>query len=155
MIVDASVATKWFVREDVLRPEATAVRDALIDERLRLAAPMILWTEVSNAIIRAARRERIDRNGVLALADLVQVVHPLIDGVAVEPRDIIHTAVSVGIGAHDATYLAAARLAMQSILTADLGMLERGRAHGYDVVWLGDVTLRDGVLVDTPQGYQG
>jgi hypothetical protein len=23
-------------------------------------------------------------------------------------------------------------------------MLERGRAHGYDVVWLGDITLRDG-----------
>jgi hypothetical protein len=33
-------------------------------------------------------------------------------------------------------------------------MLEQGRAHGYDVAWLGDVTLRDGVLVDTPQGYQ-
>jgi hypothetical protein len=26
--------------------------------------------------------------------------------------------------------------------------------YGYDVVWLGDVTLRDGVLVDTPQGYR-
>ena len=42
-----------------------------------------------------------------------------------------------------------------SVLTADRRMFERCQEHGYEVVWLGDVTLRDGVLVDTPQGYQG
>jgi predicted nucleic acid-binding protein len=154
MIVDASVAAKWFVREDELRSEARAVRDALIEERIRLAAPPVLWTEVANAIVHAARRRRIDQAGVLALADFVQVVHPLIDGVAVDPRSIIRTALSVGIGANDATYLAAAHQTGSSVITADHGMLKHGRAHGYDVVWLGDLTLRDGVLVDTPQGYQ-
>jgi predicted nucleic acid-binding protein len=153
MIVDASVAAKWFVREDELSVEATAVRDALLDQRLRLAAPMIFWAEVSNAIVRSARRERTTREDAVALADLVQVVHPLIEGVAVDPRETIRTALQTGLGAYDATYLFAALQTAQPVITADRGMLEQGRAHGYDVVWLGDVTLRDGVLVDTPQGY--
>jgi predicted nucleic acid-binding protein len=155
VIVDASVAAKWFVRDEDLRVEALAVRDAALDERIRLAAPAIIWTEVANAIVRAARRERIARDRVSALKDKVQVVHRLVDGIAVDPGEIIATALEVGIGAHDATYLAAARQAGSSVITADVGMLEHGRAHGYDVVWLGDVTLRDGVPVDTPQGYQG
>jgi predicted nucleic acid-binding protein len=83
------------------------------------------------------------------------LVSRLVDVVVVDTREIVRTALSVGIGAYDAAYLAAAQQRASTVMTADRGMLERGRAYGYDVVWLGDVTLRDGVLVDTPRGYQG
>ena len=70
-------------------------------------------------------------------------------------EDAIDRALKVGIGAYDAQYLSLAAQLDESVITADRRLFDRGRAHGYDVVWLGDVTLRDGVLVDTPQGYQG
>jgi predicted nucleic acid-binding protein len=154
MILDASVAAKWFLADESLLVEASALRDALLTERIKLSAPPAIWTEVANGLVRAARRRRIDSSTVFLLADQALEVSRLVDNIIVEPREIVLTALSIGIGAYDAEYLAAARQTGLPVITADQGMLERGRAHGYDVVWLGDVTLRDGVLVDTPQGYQ-
>ena len=155
MILDASVAAKWFLSDEEMTLEALAVRDALVTERIALAAPPAIWTEVGNGIVRAVRRRLLDAADALALADDARALLRLVSVVQVDMGEIVRTALSVGIGAYDAGYLAAAVQQGSSVITADQGMLERGRAHGYDVVWLGDVTLRDGVLVDTPQGYQG
>jgi predicted nucleic acid-binding protein len=155
MILDASVATKWFLPDEDMTLEALAVRDAMIAERIRLAAPPAIWTEVASGVVGATRRRRLDASDALALSDQARLVSRLIDAVVVDMLEIVRTAMTVGIGAYDAAYLAAAQQQATAVMTADKGMLERGRAHGYDVVWLGDVTLRDGVLVDTPQGYQG
>ena len=154
MIVDASVAAKWFLLDEDMVVEADALRAALLTERIKLAAPPAIWTEVANGLVRAAQRGRIEAAHAITLADHVGDVSWLVDVIAVDSRDIVRTALSVGIGAYDAAYLAASEQQASAVMTADRGMLERGRAHGYDVVWLGDVTLRDGVLVDTPQGYQ-
>ena len=70
-------------------------------------------------------------------------------------RSIVRTALSVGSARTMRSTSQPRYSRNRRVITADRRMLERGRAHGYDVVWLGDVTLRDGVLVDTPQGYQG
>jgi hypothetical protein len=72
-----------------------------------------------------------------------------------DPAETVLTAVETDLNAYDAQYLSLGAGHGVSVLTADRRMLDQGREHGYDVVWLGDVTLRDGVLVDTPQGYQG
>ena len=69
--------------------------------------------------------------------------------------EAIRRALSAGVSAYDAQYLSLTARLGQSLVTADRRLVEKGTAGGYDVVWLGDVTLRDGVLVDTPQGYQG
>ena len=154
MILDASVATKWFLFDEAMVAEADALRDALLTGRIKLEAPVTVWTEVANGLARAVRRGRVEATQAINIADHIRDVSWLIDVVAVDPREILRTALSVGIGAYDAEYLAAGRQAGSSVITADVGMFENGRAHGYDVVWLGDVTLRDGVLVDTPQGYK-
>jgi predicted nucleic acid-binding protein len=154
MILDASVAGKWFLVDEELIDEANALRDALLEERITLAAPPAIWTEVSNGLVRAARRGRIEAVDAEALAERVRGLAQLIEDVVVDAREVVRTALSVGIGAYDAAYLAAAQQTESSVITADQGMLKHGRAHGYDVVWLGDIALRDGVLVDTPQGYQ-
>jgi predicted nucleic acid-binding protein len=153
MILDASVAAKWFLSDEDMTLEALAVRDALVTERIRLAAPPAIWTEVGYGIVRAVRRRLLRSDDAIALADQARELLRLVGIVRVDMSEIVRTALSVGIGAYDAAYLAAALQQGSSVMTADSGMLERGRAHGYDVVWLGDLTIRDGVLVDTPQGY--
>jgi predicted nucleic acid-binding protein len=153
MILDASVAAKWFLADEDMTLEALAVRDALVTERIRLAAPPAIWTEVGDGIVRSVRRRLLGSADAVALAHEAEELLRLVGTVRVEMSEIVRTALSVEIGAYDAEYLAAALQQGSSVITADQGMLERGRAHGYDVVWLGDLTLRDGVLVDTPQGY--
>lgn len=153
MILDASVAAKWFLPDEVLEVEARAVRTMMLAQSLTLAAPAILWTELAHAIVRAVRRDRIADGEARALGDNLLELQPLIDTVTIDPRDTIRTALSVGVGAYDAQYLALGARLGSSVITADRRLVELGRVHGYDIAWLGDISIEDGVLVDTPQGY--
>ena len=88
MILDASVAAKWFLPDEPFLHEAREVRTAVLAEVVDLAAPATLWTEISNAIVRAVRRGRVD-------ADLAVVVPKLRlptrgGGVARLPRSLTH-----------------------------------------------------------------
>lgn len=66
----------------------------------------------------------------------------------------IRTALATGVSAYDAHYLdVAARLDLD-VLTADERMVDRARAHGYDVRWLGDIEAGDRMISDTPREYQ-
>jgi predicted nucleic acid-binding protein len=154
VILDASVAVKWFLLDEELIEEARVIRDGILDDRLRLTAPAVLWSEVAQSVIKAVRRGRLDRNFARPIAQAIAEVKPLIGAVELDTVDTIDTAFRTDLNAYDAQYLSLGASHGVSVLTADTRMLEQGRAHGYDVVWLGDVTLRDGVLVDTPQGYQ-
>lgn len=153
MIIDASVAVKWFLRDEQLDAEAVLTRDAMLDDRIRAAAPSILWSEVAHAIVGAVRRQRLEENEARQLAARFIRVRPAIELDEVDPDEAVHRALRTGVSAYDAQYLILSAKLGQTVLTADGGLLEQGRAHGYDVVWLGDIALRDGVLVDTPQGY--
>jgi predicted nucleic acid-binding protein len=153
MILDASVAAKWFLPDEALAREASLVRDAMLDDRIRLVAPTILWSEVADAIVGAVRRKRFDHDGARSLSARFASVRPVVELAEVDPDDAVRGALKAGVGAYDAQYLILTARLGQSLLTADRRLLERGRDHGYDVVWLGDVSVQDGVLVDTPGGY--
>lgn len=150
MILDASVAVKWFLLDEALLTEAMVVRTAMLQQRVRLSAPSIMRAELAHAVIRAVRRDRLQPDRARELADEILDVVELVEAVAVDPRGTITTALRVGVGAYDAQYLdLGARLA-STVITADRRLWERGRAHGYDLTWLGDISIVDGVLVDTP-----
>lgn len=154
MILDASVAAKWFLRDESLDAEAQLIRETILEDRVHANAPTILWSEVAHAIVGAVRRKRFDVEGARSVAARFSLVLPMVDLAEVDLDDAVRRALSAGVGAYDAQYLSLATRLGQSLVTADRRLLEHGLADGYDVVWLGDVTLRDGVLVDTPQGYQ-
>jgi len=154
MIVDASVAAKWFLPNETLDSEATLVRDEALGDRVRLTAPAIVWPEVAHAIVGAVRMKRVDPAAAREISARFPRLRRLVDLAEVDPEEAVRRALRVGVGANDAQYLILSARLGQTLLTADRGLLERGAASGYDGVWLGDVTLRDGVLVDTPQEYQ-
>lgn len=57
LVVDASVAIKWFL------PEHDAAQAArLLDGRFRLLAPDLLWIEVASVLWKVARRGTITAN---------------------------------------------------------------------------------------------
>lgn len=154
MIVDASVAAKWFLPNETLDSEARLIRDEALDDRVRLMAPVIVWPEVAHVIVGAVRRKRVDAEAAQEISARFPRLQRLVDLTEVDPDEAVRRALTVGVGAYEAQYLVLTARLGQTLLTADRPLLERGRAHGYDVVWLGDIALRDGVLVDTPQGYR-
>ncbi len=154
MILDASVAAKWFLTDEALVAEADLVRAAMLDRSVRLVAPTILWHEVAHALVRAVRRQRLDDEVAQVMSNDFLHVRPMIPEEEVDPRDALRVALTTGVSTYDAQYLQLGIHLDERVLTADERMLKRGRARGYDVVWLGDIALRDGWLVDTPGGYQ-
>lgn len=140
VILDASVAAKWFLLDEDLVPEAKAVRTSMLQQRVGMIAPPILWTELAHAVIRAVRRDRLQHDEARALADEMEDVRALVQAVEVDLHDTIRTALLVGVGAYDAQYLALGARTASTVITADRSMWERGRASGYEVTWLGDMS---------------
>ena len=154
MILDASVAAKWFLTDESLVAEADLVRVAMLDRLVSLAGPAILWPEVAHALVRAVRRRRIDDEIAQVMSNDFHQIRPMIAETEVDLRESVRVALTTGLSAYDAQYLLLGIHLGERMLTEKRRMFHQGRAHGYDVVWLGDVALPDGVLADTPWGYQ-
>lgn len=152
MILDASVAVKWFLPDEDGVAEARHLRSALLTRSVELVAPDIIWAEVCQSLARAVRRGRVDRDAARAVVDDLVEVRPLVMDSAVDLRDAMRVALAVGVSAYDAQYLALGAQLGQPVITADRRMLDQGLAHGFEVAWLGDLA---GPAGDTPQGYTG
>jgi predicted nucleic acid-binding protein len=149
LILDASVAAKWFLPDEPFLHEARAVRTAVLAEVVDLAAPATLWTEISNAIVRAVHRGRVDAELARQFAEQM-VGLTLVELVLIDARDTIDTALRLGLDAYDAQYLALGSRLARTVITADRRMFEVGRASGYDVAWLGHVRPEGRRLAYTP-----
>jgi predicted nucleic acid-binding protein len=71
-VVDASVASKWHLRDELLIDRADALLTGFRDGRWNLSAPECLRHEVAGAIRKAVRTRRLTREqGRIALADFL------------------------------------------------------------------------------------
>ena len=114
LVVDASVAVKWFVKEP-LRAEARH----LVERSDALYAPDLLFAEVANAAWKMARRNEIDRDQALAM--VARVGDPI---ARVFPSSLLcdralDIALALEHPVYDCLYLACAELAGAVLVTAD------------------------------------
>jgi predicted nucleic acid-binding protein len=138
LVVDASVATKWFVVED-LHDEARSLLE--LDELL--LAPRIIEIEVASAIMARARRSEIPQAHALKL-----VGHWLADFVdstalhLVEDRKLLEKAARLSAQLDhklpDCLYLALAQEGGAPLVTADIQQAKKGAGvMGIEVRLLG------------------
>ena len=64
--IDASVVTKWHLRDETYVPESLAVLQDFRNRRIELVAPRLLASEVGSAILKAVRRRRLNLARALA-----------------------------------------------------------------------------------------
>ena len=136
MVVDASVAVKWFLPE----PLAAAAM-GLLDTRYTLAAPGLLLIEVANALWKRYRRRELDAGEARRiLGDLTRApleIHPS------EPLTpaALDIAVRHHISVYDGLYLALAAGHGCQLVTADRRLYEICRATEMApwLVWVGEL----------------
>ena len=138
LVVDASVAVKWFVEE-----EFSAEAGRLLESRHELNAPRLLASEVGNALWRKARIGELERNRVGALAA----------GISDAPvrwaedeeycPDAVRLSLALDRPAYDCLYLALAHRLGATLVTADARFANALAAteHGGAVVTLDNLDL--------------
>lgn len=138
LVIDASVAVKWFITED-LHEEARG----LLDAEEPLMAPRIVEVEVASAIAARARRGEMPRAHALKLAG--HWLADFVDSTAlhlVENRRLLEEAARLSAALDhrlpDCRYLALAKDASAPLTTADWQMVREGSSlKGIEVRLLG------------------
>ena len=129
LIVDASVAAKWLLRDEDDIAAADYILASAQARELRLSAPRQIDVEVTNASIRkAALLGRISSSEVTstleAWLELTQVLH------LVENRRLLRPALREslrwGISLFDALYVSLAVIAGTRLITGDRRLLRAG-----------------------------
>ena len=116
LILDASVAVKWFTMEP-LRDKALIIRDKYVNGELDLEAPSLLYYEVANAL-RYNPRFGIEevKSAVRALEDLAITIYDFKGELA---SRAVELAYRFGITVYDAAYVALAAIRNATLYTAD------------------------------------
>ena len=123
LVVDASVAFKWFFVAEANAAEALA----LADSPELLLAPEILVAEVCNAAWRAARLGRVDAAELPSIAAaLPRFFSELASAIPLAER-AVEIATQLDQPVYDCFYVALAEASKARLVTADTRLLERLR----------------------------
>jgi predicted nucleic acid-binding protein len=150
LVIDASVALKWRLRDE----EATSQADALLEDslagKLELLTPTLFDYEIANALRVAVTRQRLsEQDAAAALDDFAQytIVRYDFTGIA---RLTFHVSGQYQRSAYDSAYLALAQSQGVWFFTGDKRLFNAvGHTLAW-VKWLGDYQFEAIPVPDTP-----
>ncbi len=139
LVGDTSVAVKWYLRDEELLAQADRLFADWTGGQWTFIAPGHFLYELTNAILRAGRRQRpVVRRIEDAMKDIAALVqaYRFIDPSLILP-DSVQLAADLGVSFFDACFLAVARIEGYALITADTAFYRQARSQP-DVLWLGN-----------------
>lgn len=120
VVIDASVALKWYLEDEEDRPAALRILNAWNDGRLNLVAPSFWPLEVANGLRNAATRKgrKLTKRSREYLEDFLAKGIPTID-VLPDIRVIYEQSLRMRISVYDTSYIHVAEPAGIDVVTAD------------------------------------
>ena len=140
IVVDASVAAKWFLPEngEALVSHALALLDEYDRETVRFVVPDLFYVETASAIWKAVRAGRVPRAfGDQSLVLLMQREFPTVPSLKLLDK-AFQIAADHGRTVYDCLYVALAVQTNSQLITAD-ERLANSLAARFPVKWLGAV----------------
>lgn len=136
VILDASVAVKWCLVDEVLTSEAEQLLDTYRRQEVQLLVPDLFWPELANALWKAVWKGKIDAGWAdKALTEVRDLGIPTVASFDSVPS-AMRLAVSHGRTVYDALYVALALRLHAELITAD-ERLANALAARFPVKWLG------------------
>ena len=140
LVIDASVAVKWHLKDEELVEEAGALLERYLARHLTLAAPSFIRYELANSIEHARRRERI--SAVQATEELDTFLRFRVH--TEEDSDQLvglasGVAERIGSSVYDALYIAFSEQTGLDFVTSDLGLLDKVSRYPVTAHHLSDV----------------
>jgi predicted nucleic acid-binding protein len=140
VVVDASVAVKWFLPEigEALVSESLVLLDEYDREEVRFVVPDLFYVETASAIWKAVRVGRVSRAfGDQALVLLTQRKFPTVPSLKLLDN-AFQIAADHGRTVYDCLYVALSVQTNSQLITAD-ERLANSLAARFPVKWLGAV----------------
>ena len=122
VVVDASVAVKWFIEEEYTR-EALMLRDAYMQGLVDLIAPSLLPYEVINALKYSGAFGEDELKEIANILESLQITLYNIEGNY--SATTVTIAARKGLTIYDASYVALAIDKQATLYTADEKLLEK------------------------------
>jgi predicted nucleic acid-binding protein len=124
MILDASVAAKWFLKGEEYEAESLKLREDYENGRIELHAPSLILYEVCNSIWK---REDVPRE---LAAELAEVASSYLSSLVVSPnpqtyRKAVTNARTWNVTLYDSAYATMAQELKRPLITADKDLAER------------------------------
>jgi predicted nucleic acid-binding protein len=138
IVVDASVAAKWFLPEngEPLADRALALLNKYDKKGVQFVVPDLFYVETASAIWKAVRAERVPRTfGDQALALLTQREFPTVPSLKLLDK-AFQIATAFERTVYDSIYVALAVQTNSQLITADERLANSLAAH-FPVKWLG------------------
>jgi predicted nucleic acid-binding protein len=127
LVVDASVAFKWFMPAEPLAAEAAA----LLHYEVILIAPDLLVAEVCNTAWRSVRQGKMAPDHAMRIATVLPgLFNDLADAAALAPRAVA-VACELDHPVYDCLYLALAEAQHARLVTADTRLLAKLRGTAW------------------------
>jgi predicted nucleic acid-binding protein len=121
-ILDASVAVKWYVKEE-MRDIALKLRKDFVSDLIDLEAPNLILYEIGNALRHHPGSTAIDcTEAVQQLRNIGIILHELNDNLIDESASLSY---KENITFYDAAYVALAKTLGTKLVTADTNLFEK------------------------------
>lgn len=135
-VIDASVAVKWFVREN-LHDEALR----LLEYRERFAAPELIVSEVTNIAWKKVVRNEISREQARAITIAISQYIPTLRRSVELSERALELALILNHPVYDCLYLACAEVAGGKLITADRKLYQSVQGSEFEslINYLADV----------------
>lgn len=138
LVIDASVALKWFLQDEKYGDRAMGLLDRSIRGELDLVAPSLMVYEIINALVIAQRKGRIDEERVLAsISGFIDLGITFVDVIGLEAR-VLHFCRVYDCTAYEASYLAVAEQGSLVLITGDERLYNGTKGKTAWVKWIGD-----------------
>ena len=136
MIIDASVVLRSFLPDEEGRDKAQALIRAFVQEEIELLAPSLLHYEVTNAVLQAVRRNRIElEKGREILTTVLELGIPTVEVPWQRTLELAHT---YDRSAYDGAYLALAEAQNSPLVTGDRRLYNAVKDHLPWILWIED-----------------
>ena len=127
LVIDASVAAAWCLRDDEDTAPADAAMARVSDERS--VVPGIFWHEMRNVLIVAECRGRLDREAAERHLRRLRLL-PLVTDHDQDDAETVTLARRHRLSAYDAAYLETAKRLGASIATLDVKLARAAATEG-------------------------
>ncbi len=134
VILDNSVIVKWYLQDEESSDQAFKIFQDLIDKKIILSEPYLIYYEFNNVINIAVKRGRIGIKDAINAIELFNSL-PVIKYNFLDEhyKNIFKNAVDLGISSYDSSYISLAKEINTPFFTVDKDLITKCKSFSNNV----------------------